>query len=209
MSSYPLKPGLAAVALVLLLSGCSGATPMSSAQSGTPTAPEPARSTGVTLEGESIELPTGPRTTTDPAPTTWEPSPEPASPAAETSTPDDDEDDDKDEAGSEQGQGSCNGDVTVDQVGEIRHLTGQCGTVTVTATSVILNIEAAEKVVVLAGSSNVTAEQASRVEVLGNSNIVNLDSVGDVVIDGNYNTVTMQHRSGSLRDNGSLNIVNG
>ena len=213
MALFFLRPGFAAVGVAaVLLAGCSGASSVDSVhpEVASTLPPEPTATTGPTVEVESVELPTGPRPTSSSASTTPKSTPTPTPTPTPTvsgsgkslKTPkDEDEDEEKDNR--------CDGNITLDQDSEIRELVGNCGTVTITAKSVIVHIEKADRIVVTGNNNNIRADKVTKVEVKGDHNVLTLENVTDVTLTGNPNIANLSHRSGTLADKGRLNNVNG
>ncbi|MGV8882002.1 MAG: hypothetical protein ACOH19_07590 [Rhodoglobus sp.] len=122
--------------------------------------------------------------------------------------------------------GDCTGkDVTIDQDGTNAVLSGNCGAITVSASSVFVTVENAESLTVLGtlvdvvvsekvGSVSLGGEQNSynggdvtTLEVPGSSISVTLNNVGSASISGSNNFVVWSTGAASANDSGTGNTV--
>lgn len=146
--------------------------------------------------------------------------------SAPSLTPDADTGDDDTISGSGFTDGDCTGkDVTIDEDNTTAVLSGNCGAISISASSVFVTVESAESVTVTGtlvdvvvegtvGAASVGGEQNSynggdltTLEIPGSSVSVIVNNAGSVSISGSTNFVTWSTGAPSASDTGSGNTV--
>ena len=89
------------------------------------------------------------------------------------------------------GSGACDDrDLVIDEEGSQLVLTGDCGSVTITADDVSVNLEHAETVTISGDYVTVLATTIDAAEITGSNVTLNPDDIGSVSIGGDYITFT-------------------
>ncbi|MFD4366707.1 DUF3060 domain-containing protein [Rhodococcus sp. NPDC058521] len=103
--------------------------------------------------------------------------------------------------------GDCEGrDVLINRDGVGVVLAGECGTVTIEANGVRVDVERSDAVIVAGQDISVTGRETGALTVSGRSNSTTVDSAGSVEIRGNVVSVTGK-RAEQLKVTGSGNLV--